>query len=331
MSTSRPSNLSRLNFQHRPPSASISCMDDASVHANAVQLQGTEVQEVLDIIGASSADLSRTIKVLSQETNSGSEVDVEVLSVPPPAPCEPDTSLSSFRPDASSVSLFDRLDISIFSRLKSAHRSKFTHSQYYDRYIYTLIQCDKRVGYDDFVYFRTLGRGGFGLVNGCKKAQSGQLYAIKQLDRKRIKKKNATNLCINERNILEKVSSPFIVCMQYAFTSDTELYLLLDLMVGGDLAFHLHRKGIFTAQEVKYYTARTVLGLKALHDIGVVYRDLKPDNILMDFKGRTKLSDLGELRPLVLLPIPNCMHVYPMIALMRAYSWSHSCLVVIYC
>ena len=260
----------------------MSCIDDASVHANAVQLQGMEVQEVLDIIAASSTEPPMSVTGLGDARS------------PRGDPAEPDSPSFSPRVDATSARLFDRLDMAVFSRLKAAHRNKFTASLYYDKYIYAMIQCEKTVSLDDIVYFRTLGRGGFGLVNGCKKAQSGQLYAIKQLDRKRIKKKNATNLCINERNILEKVSSPFIVCMQYAFTSDTELYLLLDLMVGGDLAFHLHRKGIFTAQEVKYYTARTVLGLKALHDIGVVYRDLKPDNILMDFKGRTKLSDLGE-------------------------------------
>lgn len=255
------------------------------------------MHEVLNVIGAStvSVELSDNIKSLRDEAFNSTHTDVDTAAVMPfhsnsKADDNWDHSMA-----ITDTSLFDKLDMAVFSRLKGRHRTGFTQSSYYDRYVYTMIQCEKSVCYDDFVLFRTLGRGGFGLVNGCKKAQSGQLYAIKQLDRRRIKKKNAASLCLNERTILEKVSSPFIVCMQYAFTSPSELYIILDLMVGGDLAFHLHQKGLFSPSEVKYYTARTVLGIKALHDIGVVYRDLKPENILMDYKGRTKLSDLGRL------------------------------------
>jgi serine/threonine protein kinase len=64
-------------------------------------------------------------------------------------------------------------------------------------------------------------------------------------------------------------------------------------MMGGDLGFHLARKGRFSQREAKYYAARTLLGIAALHAQGVVYRDLKPENILMDADGTTKISDLG--------------------------------------
>ncbi|CAE7707061.1 Gprk1, partial [Symbiodinium microadriaticum] len=278
-----PSHLYRINSLNRGSSSVLSVAEDTSVHANALQLTGNDVQEVLDIIGASSAELSDAIKRLANESTGGEGLVCDMSVAPLHEKAGP-VEAAENAGDVTSSALFDKLDASIFSRLKNTHRQGFTHSQYYDRYIYTMIRCEKPVTYDDFVYFRTLGRGGFGLVNGCKKTESGQLYAIKQMDRKRIKKKNAANLCINERKILEKVSSPFIVCMQYAFTTPSELYIILDLMVGGDLAFHLHQKGFFTAQEVQYYTARTVLGIKALHDIGVVYRDLKPENILMDYK-----------------------------------------------
>lgn len=116
---------------------------------------------------------------------------------------------------------------------------------------------------------------------------------MKVLDRKRIKMKKSETLCMTERNILIMVDSPFVVCLKYAYTTPTELFLILDLMVGGDLGYHLYRKGMFSERETKYYVCRTLLGIKALHDINVVFRDLKPDNILMDGKGRTKLSDLG--------------------------------------
>jgi beta-adrenergic-receptor kinase len=157
---------------------------------------------------------------------------------------------------------------------------------------------------DDFSLFRVLGRGGFGLVNGCKKCDSGHLYAMKVLDRKRLKLKKSEQLCLNERNILVTVDSKFITCLKYAFTSPTQLFLILDLMMGGDLNFQLRTKGHFKKKHAKYYIARTILGIKALHELNVVFRDLKPENILMDKKGFTKISDLGLA---VVVPKRGCV------------------------
>lgn len=116
---------------------------------------------------------------------------------------------------------------------------------------------------------------------------------MKVMNKKRVKLKKAESLCMSERNILTAVDSPFVVCLKYAFTTPTDLYLILDLMQGGDLGFHLSKKGRFSVEEARYYAARTLLGLGALHDLGIVYRDLKPENILMDEHGRTRISDLG--------------------------------------
>ena len=138
-----------------------------------------------------------------------------------------------------------------------------------------------------------LGRGGFGLVNACKRCTTGKLYAMKMLNKKRIKMKKAEALCLNERKILADIQSPFVVCLKYAFATPTDLYLILDLMTGGDLGFHLSRKGRFSEKETRYYAARTLLGLASMHEKNIAYRDLKPENILMDEEGYTKISDLG--------------------------------------
>ena len=143
------------------------------------------------------------------------------------------------------------------------------------------------------MHFTVLGRGGFGLVNACKRSTTGKLYAMKMLNKKRIKLKKAEALCLQERNILAIIHSPYIVCLKYAFSTPTDLHLILDLMTGGDLGFHLSRKGRFSEKEAKYYAARTLLGLASMHDKNIVYRDLKPENILMDEEGYTKISDLG--------------------------------------
>ena len=81
--------------------------------------------------------------------------------------------------------------------------------------------------------------------------------------------------------------------LAYSFHSKDDVFLILDLMTGGDLSFHLMLKGLFSKKECQYYGARIMLGLQALHDKGYVYRDLKPENCLMSEDGRVKLTDLG--------------------------------------
>lgn len=150
---------------------------------------------------------------------------------------------------------------------------------------------------------------------------------MKVMNKRRVKAHQSEKLCWNERRILSLVDSPFVVCLKYAFTSKEDLFLILDLMRGGDLAFHLDKRGRFTMDEARYFAARTLLGLQHLHKNGIVYRcasslagacmggrkaggltitttihphphstnnrDLKPDNILMDERGKTRISDLG--------------------------------------
>ena len=116
---------------------------------------------------------------------------------------------------------------------------------------------------------------------------------MKVMNKKRIKIKKAEQLTLNEQKCLADVNSPFVVNLKYSFQSDTDVFLILDLMTGGDLSYHLSQKGRFPKRECLYYGARVMLGLQALHDKGYVYRDLKPENCLLGEDGRVKLTDLG--------------------------------------
>jgi beta-adrenergic-receptor kinase len=127
----------------------------------------------------------------------------------------------------------------------------------------------------------------------CKKGTSGKLYAMKVMNKKRIKLKKSEQLTLNERQCLADINSPFIVNLKYAFQSKLDVFLILDLMTGGDLSFHLSQKGRFSKAQCLYYGARIMLGLQALHEQGYVYRDLKPENCLLGEDGRVKLTDLG--------------------------------------
>lgn len=116
---------------------------------------------------------------------------------------------------------------------------------------------------------------------------------MKIMNKKRIKLKKSEQLTLNEQVCLADVRSPFVVELAYSFHSNEDVFLILDLMTGGDLSFHLCQKGMFSKKECLYYGARIMLGLQALHDKGYVYRDLKPENCLLSEDGRVKLTDLG--------------------------------------
>lgn len=189
--------------------------------------------------------------------------------------------------------LFDSLDLTIFNFLKKKLLPSFQQSEEWFK-MFKLIEYSSRpVKADNFLYFRALGRGGFGLVKACKHKQTGKMFAAKVMDKRRIKAVDSADLILEELAVMTMVDSPYVVCLKYAFATPQDVYLILDLMTGGDLGFHLLKRGSFSPEECRYYTARVCLAIGALHDLDIVYRDLKPENILLDEFGYSKLSDFG--------------------------------------
>ncbi|DAZ93205.1 TPA: hypothetical protein N0F65_011746, partial [Lagenidium giganteum] len=190
------------------------------------------------------------------------------------------------------TTLFDELEACVLCSLEQTHLKDFRSSVFHRRFVSFLYLQTRKVCEDDFTVLRVLGRGGFGMVNGCIKRTSASLYAMKVMNKKMIKKKHAEKLCVAERKILSMISSPFVVCLKYAFQTPEELFLVLDLRTGGDLSFHLNRCR-FTEAQVRFWAAQILLGLQHLHEKNIVYRDLKPENILLDERGNCSISDLG--------------------------------------
>ena len=188
---------------------------------------------------------------------------------------------------------FQKLEAAVFGWLIKHSFHGFQASGYYNKLLGFLLIQGEPVSESDFNALRVLGRGGFGLVNGTKKATTGKLYAMKTMNKRRVKMNKCEQLTINERVALAEIDSPFVVTLSYAFTSDMELFLCLEMMTGGDLSFHLKQKTRFSKPESLYFAARILLGVQAFHDHDFVYRDLKPENILMGDDGRVKITDLG--------------------------------------
>eukprot|EP01134_Creolimax_fragrantissima_P002017 CFRG2017T1 len=153
------------------------------------------------------------------------------------------------------------------------------------------------VGKADFDILRVLGKGAFAKVFLVKKVrgkQSGKVFAMKVLGKARIVKDDRMITHTKaERHILEEVSHPFIVNLCYAFQTDGKLYLILEFKNGGELFTHLMKRGFFPEKHVKVYAAELVLALSHLHSLGIIYRDLKLENILLDNMGHIALTDFG--------------------------------------
>jgi len=102
-----------------------------------------------------------------------------------------------------------------------------------------------------------------------------------------------TIIYVAERDILEKINSPFIVKLHYAFQTDAKLYFVMDFLNGGELFFHLRKETKFSERRACFYAAQLVEAIRCLHTNGVIYRDLKPENVLLDLDGNLKITDFG--------------------------------------
>jgi serine/threonine protein kinase len=157
-------------------------------------------------------------------------------------------------------------------------------------------QLCRKMTTDDFEPLLCLGKGSFGTVLLVRHALTGKLYAQKQFKKASITvHKKLVEQTKTERMILESVNRhPFVVKLFYAFQDHEKLYLILEYAQGGELFTHLAMERMFDEDSAAFYMAEMVLALEHLHqNVGVVYRDLKPENCLLDHEGHLLLTDFG--------------------------------------
>ncbi|KAK3093541.1 hypothetical protein FSP39_017025, partial [Pinctada imbricata] len=155
-----------------------------------------------------------------------------------------------------------------------------------------------KVGMKDFALLKVLGTGAYGKVFLVRKiggTDEGKLYAMKVLKKASIvQKTKTTEHTKTERQVLEAIrQSPFLVTLHYAFQTEAKLHLILDYVNGGELFTHLNQHEQFSESQVRVYIGEIVLALEELHKLGIIYRDIKLENILLDSKGHIVLTDFG--------------------------------------
>ncbi|KAM9197018.1 G protein-coupled receptor kinase 5 isoform 3-T3 [Dugong dugon] len=191
--------------------------------------------------------------------------------------------------------LFSACAQSVHDYLQGEPFQEYLHSMYFDRFLQWKWLERQPVTKNTFRQYRVLGKGGFGEVCACQVRATGKMYACKRLEKKRIKKRKGESMALNEKQILEKVNSRFVVNLAYAYETKDALCLVLTIMNGGDLKFHIYNMGNpgFEEERALFYAAEILCGLEDLHRENTVYRDLKPENILLDDFGHIRISDLG--------------------------------------
>ncbi|PKY05249.1 putative serine/threonine protein kinase [Aspergillus campestris IBT 28561] len=146
----------------------------------------------------------------------------------------------------------------------------------------------------NFQTIKIIGKGAFGEVKLVQRKTDGKIYALKSLIKTEMFKKDQLAHVRAERDILaDSKDNPWLVKLHASFQDTAYLYLLMEFLPGGDLMTMLIKYEIFSEDITRFYMAEVVMAIEAVHKLGFLHRDIKPDNILLDRGGHVKLTDFG--------------------------------------
>ena len=146
---------------------------------------------------------------------------------------------------------------------------------------------------NSFKFLYVIGKGGFGKVWKIQSKKTKTIYALKEMSKLKIIDKKSEKSINTEREFLSKLSHPFIVNMHYAFQDKQNLYLVMDILNGGDLRYHISRYRKFSEEQTRFFIANIIYSLQYIHSNNVIHRDIKPENLVLDEKGYVRITDFG--------------------------------------
>ncbi|EPT01374.1 hypothetical protein FOMPIDRAFT_1120421 [Fomitopsis schrenkii] len=189
------------------------------------------------------------------------------------------------------------------------------------------VDLDGEVDLYHFDLLRAVGKGAFGKVRVVEHKKTKKLYALKYIEKAKCIKQKAVANIIQERRLLEEIDHPFVVNLRYAFQDDENCFFVLDLMLGGDLRFHLDRLGRISEDVVRFWTAELSSALSYLHRQRIVHRDIKPDNVLLDAMGHVHITDFNVAihyseRRLHTSVAGSMAYMAPEVIGHKGYTWS---------
>lgn len=159
---------------------------------------------------------------------------------------------------------------------------------------------EKDIGPINFKPIMKLGQGSFGEVylvqkvkEDMKAGEEPQYFALKILNKDKVLQNNLVRYAKTERDVLTYTKHPYVVGLNYAFQSAHKLFLLLDYASGGNMERALQREHRFSEERARLFIAQIILALEELHKRDIIYRDLKPANIVFDHEGNALLTDFG--------------------------------------
>ena len=152
---------------------------------------------------------------------------------------------------------------------------------------------ENMVTVNDFKLLKVIGIGGYGKVYQVRKKDTKKIYAMKMITKASLTKTKLIQHTQAEQRVLTQIDHPFLIHLHWSFQTADKLYFVMDYVNGGELFFHLAQTGKFSEERTKFYIAELVCALGYLHDRDIIYRDLKPENVLLYADGHVCLTDFG--------------------------------------
>jgi serine/threonine kinase 38 len=197
------------------------------------------------------------------------------------------------RDDQSKVEEWALIDQKMDELRMSHNEKKLMKEEILHQEALSLRKSRKETKIFDFQPEAIIGRGAFGEVRVVRDKRTGQIFALKKLNKSETIRKNQVHHVKSERNVLALAENPWVVDLKSTFQDEKFLYLVMEYLPGGDLMNILIKRDVLPEAEARFYMAECILAVESVHRLNYIHRDLKPDNILIDYNGHVKLADFG--------------------------------------